>query len=226
MIPNRAERRTGKKKCRGSERLIRWQVAGVAGPQGEAGPAGPAGAQGPQGETGPAGPVGPQGAIGPLGPQGPAGPAGPVGAIGPAGPVGPTGPIGATGPQGPIGPQGATGPTGPAGPTGPVGPTGPAGGLGGAIYRTATSTTFEPDGATITTLTADCLAGEIALGGGVHAADPATVSAGQVLQQSYPSNSAGAPVTTAPSSWTVVYASLAAHSPGTLTAYVLCAPAP
>jgi large repetitive protein len=62
--------------CRGSERLLTWNVAGPqgpAGPPGQAGPAGPAGPAGAQGATGPAGPAGPQGVPGPMGPQGPKG---------------------------------------------------------------------------------------------------------------------------------------------------------
>lgn len=65
--------------CRGTDKLISWNVAGPQGPQGVAGAAGPAG---PQGQTGPQGPAGAPGAPGAAGAQGPAGPTGPQGPAG------------------------------------------------------------------------------------------------------------------------------------------------
>jgi hypothetical protein len=125
--------------CVAGEKMLKWDVIGVAGPTGPQGPAGAAGKAGPQGLTGaagltgPAGPTGAAGAKGATGSNGPVGPAGPRGVAGIAGPVGPIGPIGvqgaagATGPSGPTGPQGPSGPSGPQGPSGPTGTQGPQG---------------------------------------------------------------------------------------------------
>jgi hypothetical protein len=65
--------------CRGTDKLISWNVAGPQGLQGVAGVAGPAG---PQGLIGPQGPAGAPGAPGAVGAQGPAGPTGPQGPAG------------------------------------------------------------------------------------------------------------------------------------------------
>jgi hypothetical protein len=57
-------------KCRNSERVLTWNIAGRPGAAGAAGASGPAGPPGPQG---PAGPQGQTGAPGPAGAQGPPG---------------------------------------------------------------------------------------------------------------------------------------------------------
>ncbi len=61
---------TTSQRCRGSEKPVTWNAAGVAGAVGPAGPAGPAGAAGPPGLAGAPGAVGPQGEPGPAGPAG------------------------------------------------------------------------------------------------------------------------------------------------------------
>jgi hypothetical protein len=65
--------------CKSNESLMRWNVTGPPGPQGEIGPAGLQGEIGPEGPAGVTGPAGPSG---PAGAQGPAGPAGPEGGRG------------------------------------------------------------------------------------------------------------------------------------------------
>ena len=82
------------RRCRRTERRVKWSVGGPAGPRGVAG------ARGAQGAQGSAGPTGPAGAQGPAGAMGPAGATGPAGAAGPAGPEGPQGIQGLTGPPG------------------------------------------------------------------------------------------------------------------------------
>ena len=57
----------GKKRCRRSERALKWNKKG---PRGARGAAGPVGAQGPAGPTGPTGPQGDAGATGLQGPPG------------------------------------------------------------------------------------------------------------------------------------------------------------
>jgi hypothetical protein len=52
----------GKKKCKRSEKRVKWNKRGPRGAQGVAGPAGAQGQQGIQGETGPQGPAGLNGA--------------------------------------------------------------------------------------------------------------------------------------------------------------------
>lgn len=69
---------------------------------------GDTGATGAQGAQGPTGPQGPQGATGPQGAQGEKGDKGDTGDTGPQGPTGATGATGATGPQGPQGPAATT----------------------------------------------------------------------------------------------------------------------
>lgn len=164
---------------------------GVMGPKGEAGAAGPAGPQGAagpagtQGQVGPAGPKGDTGLAGTQGPAGPKGDTGPAGAKGDAGAMGPAGPQGAVGPAGAQGLAGAQGEAGPIGPVGPQGEIGPAGPQGpGSIFSIADSSykdvglymvsKTEPAGNSCgsnmnCTYSAQCNAGDLALGGGIFA---------------------------------------------------------
>jgi hypothetical protein len=119
--------------CTRGEKIVEWNIVGIAGP---AGPQGPGGLPGPIGPSGPSGAAGPAGAAGSIGPQGLAGAKGDAGATGPAGAAGPSGAAGSIGPQGPTGQAGPKGDTGSAGAAGPagaagsIGPQGPAGQAG------------------------------------------------------------------------------------------------
>ena len=156
--------------CKHEENAVTWNIVG---PQGPAGPAGP---QGPQGS---AGADGAPGATGPAGPQGPAGLQGEKGDTGATGPAGPQGPQGPAGPAGPPGANGAPGAMGPAGPQGPAGPSGGASG-----YKVFTSTDG-PTGSTTIFLTAICLDGRKAVGGGF------TSGAAAQIQSSFPFTDSG-----------------------------------
>jgi Collagen triple helix repeat (20 copies) len=79
------------RRCRRTERRVKWSVRGPAGLRGVAGARGAQGAQGSAGPTGPAGAQGPAGAAGPAGADGPVGPEGPQGPQGIQGPTGPPG---------------------------------------------------------------------------------------------------------------------------------------
>ncbi len=70
-----------------------------------------------------------------------------------------------------VGPQGPQGPQGPAGPAGATGPEGPQGSPG-VVSLARRSNGGVVDGQT--TVTANCLAGEVATGGGVVAVDQGT----------------------------------------------------
>jgi hypothetical protein len=96
------------------------------------------------------------------------GPTGATGPVGLTGVVGPTGPAGSGGSGG--GGSGATGPTGPTG-AGVAGPTGPAGlvGPGSAVVGAVRNLTISvPTIASYTTVTADEIVVETALGGTVY----------------------------------------------------------
>ena len=143
--------------------------AGVAGPAGERGAPGAPGAPGANGRSmlgGDGAPPADAGAVGDFwfdrlartvyGPKSAAGWGTPMTLVTPA-TKGDTGPMGPQGPPGPAGPAGAPGAPGATGPAGPMGPAGPAGSFGFITVRSASGTS----GAT-----ANCLPGEMAIGGG------------------------------------------------------------
>ncbi|MFE3020747.1 collagen-like protein, partial [Streptomyces sp. NPDC059256] len=127
---------------------------GTNGTDGAQGAPGTQGPQGTQGTTGTQGPQGTQGATGANGTQGPQGTQGTTGANGTQGTQGAQGANGTNGTQGPQGTQGATGAQGPQGP--------------------ATLSTYVIRGPQAlpvligvgVTSTANCLAGDVATGGG------------------------------------------------------------
>jgi hypothetical protein len=153
--------------------------------------------------------------------RGPKGFKGATGATGPIGLTGKTGPAGATGAAGPAGPAGAKGDKGDAG---PVGPTGPAGKDAPSLRLTtvtqsATITTPGP-GKGATALcpfeTGSTTVRQNAVGGGMG-----TSAADVTIQDSYPSDMAGAPSPT-PIAWTVDAIVPTANE--SITAYVICTP--
>jgi hypothetical protein len=127
--------------CKSTELQVTWNSQGLQGPEGPQGEKGDTGDTGPQGEKGDTGDTGPQGA---------------------KGDTGDTGPQGAKGDTGDTGPQGLQGPQGPQGETGPQGPVGPAGVVGFTVRTSETAMNT----AQAKSVTALCLAGEVATGGG------------------------------------------------------------
>ena len=175
---------------------------GPVGPEGARGAQGPAGLQGPVGVHGPKGETGDSGTQGPKGESGPQGPKGETGATGAQGTIGQQGPEGDTGAQGPKGDPGATGAQGSKGD--------PGAGIGSVTVRRATQTTG-PGGPY--TVTANCQAGERAVGGSaVGEGDE-----GPFSQVGIPvPETAGA----TPTSWKTVYSQGIASV--TTTVYVIC----
>jgi hypothetical protein len=129
---------------------------------GARGPLGPQGIAGPSGRVGDDGNDGADGSDGTDGSNGSGGTNGNNGAPGSTGPTGATGSTGSTGPTGSTGSTGPTGSTGGSGSSGAVGPTGATGGSGVNTFHTVISAPTSVDG----TVTASCLAGEVATGGG------------------------------------------------------------
>ena len=131
------------------------------------------------------------------------------------GPRGADGATGATGEQGPQGAQGPAGPTGPAGPAGPAGPPGPSGSQ--LVTGTPVTSAANAPRNTVTTATATCPAGTVALGGGALVTTTTTQKERAQLIASYPS---------AVATWTaqgvVAIAALGAGRTMRVTAYALC----
>jgi hypothetical protein len=182
--------------CKSTELAVHWNSQGM---KGDSGP------QGEKGDTGDTGPQGPQGEKGDTGPQGPQGEKGDTGDTGPQGETGATGP---QGPQGETGSQGETGPQGPVGPAGVVGFT-------VRTAETATNTT------TSKSVTASCIAGEVATGGGHEflGSDRQQFFTNTLLFESMPVVTADGPT-----GWTVDAASTAGTQDAWgLRAYAICA---
>lgn len=161
-------------------------IHGARGPQGatgRAGAVGPAGPAGPQGATGATGATGPQGATGPKGDVGSGlhivGTVATVGDLPASGTTGDAYLVGGdlqvwtgsawtdAGPvQGPKGDTGATGPTGATGATGPTGPQGAPGTAAVSEHTQAYSLAASGASGDQQAVTANCAAGQKAVGGG------------------------------------------------------------
>jgi Collagen triple helix repeat (20 copies) len=121
-------------------------------------------------------------------------------------------PRGRQGATGPTGPRGRTGATGSRGPQGPQGPQGVAGRNGATNVTVRNSTSVAIAAGATQSATAECAAGERAVGGGgVATSDNAT------LTDSLPTGSG-----TSPSGWQVSYRNLT-MMPDTISATVVCA---
>jgi hypothetical protein len=120
------------------------------------------GALGPQGVKGPVGNDGADGNDGSNGTDGSNGSGGTNGNNGAPGATGANGATGSTGPTGSAGGTGSTGSTGPTGSTGSDGVAGPTGSTGVNTFHMVVSAPTSVDG----TVTASCVPGEVATGGG------------------------------------------------------------
>ena len=79
----------------------------------------------------------------------------------------------------------------------------------------------------VATATATCPVGSTLVDGGALTSNPAGLQQGVHVRGSYPSDPSGAPLTTAPASWSAIVQSGGQSTPGTLTsAFALCAQAP
>ena len=226
-------------RCPRGTTAITWNITG---PQG---PPGPSGARGP---TGLPGSPGPTGSPGPAGSPGPTGSPGPMGSPGPTGPTGPPGPMGSPGPAGSPGPTGSPGPAGTNGSSVLTSDAAPTGDCTtgdtdidlstGEVYSCVSASWTDSGhtikwnaGSNVTTVvtqvtngitaTANCPAGDTALGGGASGSGTATPA----LVSSYPLNASGGKLQTGqqPVSWKVIYAS-AVGTDSQADAYVICSP--
>lgn len=150
-----------------------------------------------------------------------------LGLRGPTGPTGPTGPAGTTGAAGGPGPQGLQGVPGDTGPAGPVGPQGTPGAAGEPIYRLGEGGSGREFDFLIDS--AQCNAGEHAVGGGYHfftaGSEGSTSNLYPLWVSSHPRADPGA----VPTGWRVDM-QIAAQVPGEgsglaqMSTYVLCVP--
>jgi hypothetical protein len=156
-----------------------------------------------------------------MGPQGPQGETGAQGEKGDTGETGAQGPQGDTGPQGdigPMGPQGLQGETGAQGEAGAQGPQGPAGVVGFTVRQASSA----ENNTQAKAVTASCLPGEVATGGGhsfFGAAENQLVNS-TVLLESAPLLTAGVPT-----GWSVDVRTTAGQVAGNwgVQARVICA---
>lgn len=136
----------------------------------------------------------------------------PAGEVGPAGPIGPAGPAGAAGPAGPRGERGPTGAMGATGATGATGPEGPPGATN-VLVRQGIEESVQPS--TTDTATANCEAGERAVGGG--GTNNGTV--GVHLKESHPTPATQGET---PTGWSVTYENTSG-SIAFIRAWLICA---
>lgn len=127
-----------------------------------------------------------------------------------AGPAGATGAPGSQGPAGPAGAQGPAGLTGAPGPQGSQGATGPAGSAGTVTVRPSAFVGFP--GGTSDAITARCLPGERATGGGY------IINAGTAAARS----SRPDPTSGTPTGWAVVFQTESNGGDANGQVYVIC----
>jgi len=118
-------------------------------------------------------------------------------------------------PAGPTGAAGATGATGAAGPKGDTGAAGANTAMSGVV-RSVTGSSIGPN--TSSSVTAACMADEIAVSGGGWTTGPLSVE--PVLRASVASGG------TPPTSWTAVMSTYGSSGSATLIAYVVCVKKP
>ena len=114
-----------------------------------------------------------------------------------------------------MGPMGPAGPIGPQGPPGPAGPPGPSGVVG---VHVVTATDSESGNNEPISATAECPAGEVAVGGGYNVSTTGNAP-NVVVSQSVPLG------TNPPTGWIASGETTNSSATFTITAYALCTPA-